>query len=67
MPMEVSVSFQNDASGIEPITRTMTLGDDMQWHYEGPELALAGTWTLQVDALIDDFDKAMFDVQLPLR
>ena len=33
----------------------------------GPELAVPGTWTLRVEALIDDFEKAIFATRIIIR
>jgi hypothetical protein len=33
----------------------------------GPELAVAGRWTIRVDALINDFEKAIFETEILVK
>jgi copper transport protein len=65
-PREAELSAALPARGIEPIRRPMTIVDH-DARYEGGDLALPGRWTLRIDALITEFDKAMFaaEVELP--
>ncbi len=54
---EVIVRFANQAAGIEPIARKATPTDNGDWLIGG--LVLPGTagWTVEVEALVTDFDK----------
>lgn len=65
-PKEVAIELSRPAAGIEPIRRVMT-ADNGSYVLEGPELAVAGTWTLRLDVLIDDFEKAIFETEIPIR
>jgi copper transport protein len=66
-PLEVTASLSNPAAGIEPLEREMTQAGDGLFRHEGPEFAVAGGWTVRIDALIGDFDKAVFTATLPIR
>ena len=54
---EVTVRLSNQAAGIEPITRKATPADGGDWLISS--LVLPGTagWTVEVEALVTDFDK----------
>jgi copper transport protein len=66
-PREVTLSLSNAVAGIEPLERPMARGADGLWRQGGPELAVAGTWTIRIEALVTDFDKAVFVTSLPIR
>jgi copper transport protein len=63
---EVQLQAALPERGIEPITRTMTLAPDGA-RYESGDLNLPGRWSLRIDALVSDFDKAIFETELELR
>ena len=65
-PKEVAIELSQPDAGIEPIRRVMT-ADNGSYLLEGPELAVPGTWTLRLDVLIDDFEKAIFETAIPIR
>jgi copper transport protein len=65
VPREAELSAALPARGIEPIRRSMAIIDHGA-RYEGIDLALPGRWTLRVDALITDFDKAMFEAEVEI-
>ncbi len=65
-PKEVAIELSQPAAGIEPIRRLMT-ADNGSYLLEGPELAVPGTWTIRLDVLIDDFEKAIFETAIPIR
>ncbi|MBL8692089.1 MAG: copper resistance protein CopC/CopD [Rhodospirillaceae bacterium] len=66
VPKEVAIELSNPAAGIEPIRRPMT-NDNGAYVLEGPELAVPGTWTIRLDVLVTDFDKASFETEIPVR
>jgi hypothetical protein len=37
------------------------------YRHHGPELAVAGRWKFRVDALITDFEKAVFEADLDVK
>ena len=53
---EVAFVFANPAAGVEPIRRKAFKPGDGSWRVEGLVLPFAGTWTVRLDVLIDDFD-----------
>ena len=53
---EVTVRLSNQAAGIEPITRKATASDS-DWLVTGLVLPNTRGWTVEVEALITDFDK----------
>lgn len=65
-PQEVLLEMGNAAAGVEPIGRPMRLESTGHYIHEGPELAFAGAWTIEIQARIGDFDKVVFraDVQV---
>lgn len=66
-PQEATVSFAHPASGVEPITRPLTRGRNGVFRLGRIDLPLGGTWTVRVEALIDDFEKTIFEVEVPVR
>ena len=54
------------AMSIEPLVRPMTPLALGRWQWEGNELSVAGRWRLRLDALIDDFDKAIFEAEIEI-
>jgi copper transport protein len=66
-PREVRVGLAQPAAGIEPIVRAATPTGDGRFQLTGPELALAGDWSVRVEALIDDFEKATFETRVRIR
>jgi copper transport protein len=66
-PVEVTVDLSNADAGIEPLQRRLAAIDDGYFEYAGPELAVAGRWTIRIDALIDDFEKAIFETEIPVK
>ena len=55
---ELMLVLANPAAGLEPIRRAgvRTTADD-QWRIDDVHIPLAGRWNVQVDILIDDFEK----------
>lgn len=58
---ELSVSLEQPGLGIEPLTRTGAPAEPGAWEITGLLVPTAGTWTIAVTALIDDFDKIVLD------
>ncbi len=65
-PQEASISFARLAAGVEPITRPLTRGRNDVFRLGRIDLPLAGLWTVRVEALIDDFEKAVFEIEVPI-
>jgi copper transport protein len=66
-PLEVTIDLSNAEAGIEPLQRKLVAAADGYFDYSGPELAVAGRWTVRIDALIDDFQKAMFETEIVVK
>ena len=66
-PLEVSVDLSNAGAGIEPLRRRLDARDDGYFDYSGPELAVAGRWTVRIDVLIDDFEQAVFETEIEIK
>ena len=54
---EVTVRLSNQAAGIEPITRKATPAGATDWLVTGLVLPNTRGWTVEVDALVTDFDR----------
>jgi methionine-rich copper-binding protein CopC len=65
-PMEVAIELSQKEAGIEPLRRVLTLRDGA-YVLDGPELLVPGTWNLTLDVLVNDFDKAFFDAEVPIQ
>ncbi|MGF7208279.1 copper transport protein [Skermanella aerolata] len=62
-PLEAHIDMANPGAGIEPITRSLNI--TAQGTVDGEiDLPMAGRWTLALDVLIDDFEKAVFRTEL---
>jgi copper transport protein len=66
-PIEVTIDLLNAEAGIEPLQRKLASIDDGYFEYSGPELAVTGHWTIRIDALIDDFQKAIFETEILVK
>lgn len=58
---EFSVSLEQPGLGIEPLVRRGAPLEPGVWQVSGLVIPAAGTWTIGVTALIDDFDRIMLD------
>ncbi|HET6521718.1 MAG TPA: CopD family protein, partial [Geminicoccaceae bacterium] len=65
-PIEVTVSLSNRAAGIEPISRGAAETGPGAYRVDGLVLA-PGPWTVRVEALVDDFEKAVFEAAVEIR
>ena len=59
IPKEATIAFSKPDSGVEPIERKLRLGADGLWRSDPAPLAVAGIWTVRIEALISDFDLAV--------
>ena len=65
---ELTLVLANPPAGLEPIRRTgVHSAADNQWRVYDVRIPLAGRWNVQVEVLIDDFEKAAVNdaVMLP--
>ena len=66
-PLEVSVDLSNGDVGIEPLHRKLVPAADGYFENVGPELAIAGRWTIRIEVLINDFEKAIFETEITVN
>lgn len=66
-PLVVEIELSNPAAGIAPLRRTLVQTEAGRYQYAGPELALAGIWTLRLDLLVNDFEKAILETEITIR
>jgi copper transport protein len=58
---EVDLSLSVPTAGIEPLTRRMVRRATGEFAFSGVELSLPGPWRLRIEALVGDFEKAVFE------
>lgn len=58
---EVTLSLSNPASGIEPLRRSATQKQEGTWEIPDLTIPTAGKWTVRVEVLISDFEKATLE------
>ena len=57
---EATLYLANPALGIEAAERRMANEGPGSFRYRGPEMALAGSWSIRVEVMIGTFEKAVF-------
>jgi len=64
---ELSFILSNPAAGIEPMRREAVSEGEVTWRIDDLRIPLAGRWHVQVEILINDFEKVTLDgdVELP--
>jgi copper transport protein len=65
-PEEVLIEVGNPAAGVEPAARPIRRVGPGDYRRDGRELAFPGTWTIEVQARIDN-ELAVFRTQVPVR
>jgi copper transport protein len=63
---DVAVELSLLAAGIEPLSARAVLGAGGSFNVDSVALPVRGAWTLRVDALIGDFEKRVFTLQLDI-
>jgi copper transport protein len=63
---EVTVLFSHREAGIEPFARPAKQSEPGVWRAGPMSLPQAGIWTIQIDILINDFEKVSLDAPLVL-
>jgi copper transport protein len=64
---EVTLMAANPSAGVEPIRRTAEATGPGTWCINDLLLVPAGRWSIRVDALVSDFEKATFETVITLR
>ncbi|SMH56742.1 copper resistance CopC/CopD family protein [Azospirillum agricola] len=65
-PKELTMELTQPAAGIEPLARKPVRDGPGAYRLDGLALPVDGRWELRIDALIDDFEKAIFRSTLPV-
>lgn len=65
--LEVSAELALPSAGIEPISRKLKAESPGVYAADGVELPLAGAWSVRVDALVSDFEKALFRAEVVVK
>ncbi len=66
IPLETRIETALPEFGIEPLGRLMEQDGEIA-RLSGSDLILSGTWSMRIDALVTDFDKAIFETSVTLR
>jgi copper transport protein len=66
-PQEATLELANPAAGIEPMSYPLTALGAGHYRLAGVPLVAPGTWSLRLDALVDEFTKVTFRTELPVR
>ena len=66
-PRELSVELSLPEAGIEPLAARARLDGDGKFIVDAIALPLGGRWRMRVDALIGDFEKRVFTLQLAIE
>lgn len=64
--IEARMDLSQPDAGIEPASRRLTAEGDALV-FASTDLSLSGTWLLHIDALVSEFDKALFDMTVTIR
>lgn len=62
--LDVNVRLAQPDLGIEPLVRPMADGPGGSFELSGSDFVVSGRWSVRVDALISDFEKAIFEAEL---
>jgi copper transport protein len=64
---EVTLVAANPSAGVEPIRRAAEATRPGTWRIRDILLVPAGRWSIRVDALVSDFEKAIFETVITLH
>jgi copper transport protein len=64
---EVTLMAANPSAGVEPIRRAAEATAPGTWRIRDLLLVPAGRWSIRVDALVSDFEKATFETVISLH
>ena len=65
-PLEVIVGLSSPSVGIEPLRRRAKPTEDGAYRVELMPVPIPGTWQVEIEALITDFDKLLATVDVPI-
>lgn len=66
-PLSVSVEISNDSAGVGAMARKLTAIGPGEFELLDAPFAFAGIWTVDVDALVTDFEKAVWSFDLTVK
>ena len=66
-PREATLELANQSAGIEPLRYKLAADGPGLYRLAGVPLVAAGTWSLRLDALMDEFTQLTFRTELPIR
>lgn len=64
--LQASVELRNEIAGIEPIQRTLEKLEEGHYRLSGPDFVVAGSWSLTINVLINDYEQVRFSAQIPI-
>ena len=65
--VDVSISWSLPTAGLEGIDGKGEMVMPGMYHFMFDQLIIPGTWTAQIDAFVDDFDKQVFRTDVPIK
>jgi copper transport protein len=65
--LEVTAELSRPEARIEPLLRKLTADGGKRYVNDRLPVPLAGRWSVRIDALISDFDSAVFETEVVLR
>jgi len=65
-PSEAVLEWELPAAGVAPLRRTLSAAGPGVVGANDIEMPIAGRWSLRLDVLVDDFDKAVFRTEIPV-
>ena len=66
-PKEILMRFSNDGAGIAAIERQAVRKKPGEWQADGLHLPVPGHWTIAVDVLLSDFEKATLSGEVEVK
>ncbi len=65
--LSATAMLSNEAEAVEPLTRDLVPGGPLSFALSGPEFAFPGDWTVRIEVLVTDFEKAVFTTTVVVR
>jgi copper transport protein len=66
-PVQVTVFLSNPALGIEASEHRAVVDSQGDYDLSDADFPIAGTWTVEIEALVTDFEAANFATEVPIR
>ena len=65
--LDVTIQWSLPSAGLEGIEGRGEVVMPGMYHFMFDQLIIPGTWTAQIDAFVDDFDKQIFRTEVPIK